>query len=252
MDKCAVVWIGLVFTFFSTILISSSSAVDSRDHTVQLGLLPCSKPGFSRVDGVRQLAWELMKRTSMQAELEAYQVDPNGPDMFQTPFLLWSCMGSIASLGDGALNNLKHFLKLGGFLWIDDPSANPGGEFDRSVRSFLKGLLPDKTLFKLPYDHVLYKTYYIVDRISGRVHNKSLEGIQFPDGRLAVVYSSNDLLGAISRDLYGNWKMPSEPGGELKRDMSFRLGINIFYYATCLDYKDDAVHLPFILKRRRQ
>jgi hypothetical protein len=29
-----------------------------------------------------------------------------------------------------------------------------------------------------------------------------------------------------------------------------RLGVNVAMYALCTDYKDDAVHLPFILKRR--
>ena len=30
-----------------------------------------------------------------------------------------------------------------------------------------------------------------------------------------------------------------------------RVGINVCMYALCLDYKDDAVHLPLILKKRR-
>jgi len=29
------------------------------------------------------------------------------------------------------------------------------------------------------------------------------------------------------------------------------VGINVSMYALCLDYKDDAVHLPLILKKRR-
>ena len=30
-----------------------------------------------------------------------------------------------------------------------------------------------------------------------------------------------------------------------------RVGINLAMYATCLDYKTDQVHVPFILRRRR-
>ena len=40
----------------------------------------------------------------------------------------------------------------------------------------------------------------------------------------------------------------SSPGGEPQRELAFRLGINLCMYALCLDYKDDAVHLPLILK----
>ena len=31
----------------------------------------------------------------------------------------------------------------------------------------------------------------------------------------------------------------------------YPLGVNVVMYALCLDYKDDQVHLPYILKRRR-
>ena len=41
------------------------------------------------------------------------------------------------------------------------------------------------------------------------------------------------------------------PGGERQREMAFRLGINLMMYAMCLDYKEDQVHIPFILKKRR-
>jgi hypothetical protein len=70
-------------------------------------------------------------------------------------------------------------------------------------------------------------------------------------GRLAAVYSRNDLGGAWSRDDRGDWEFEVVPGGEEQREVAFRLGINLAMYATCLDYKDDQVHLPFILKRRR-
>jgi hypothetical protein len=29
------------------------------------------------------------------------------------------------------------------------------------------------------------------------------------------------------------------------------MGINLCMYALCLDYKDDAVHLPLIMQKRR-
>jgi len=70
-------------------------------------------------------------------------------------------------------------------------------------------------------------------------------------GRLTAVYSRNDLGGAWSRDDRGDWEFEAVPGGEEQREMAFRIGINLAMYATCLDYKDDQVHLPFILKRRR-
>ena len=35
------------------------------------------------------------------------------------------------------------------------------------------------------------------------------------------------------------------------REYALRVGVNAFMYTLCLDYKQDQVHIPFILKRRR-
>ena len=63
-----------------------------------------------------------------------------------------------------------------------------------------------------------------------------------------MVYSQNDLLGAWARDDLGMWEYEVEPR---QRENTFRFGVNLVMYAMCLDYKDDQVHLPFILKRRK-
>ena len=46
------------------------------------------------------------------------------------------------------------------------------------------------------------------------------------------------------------WEYPCTPGGEAQRETAIRIGVNVAMYALCTDYKDDAVHLPFILRRR--
>ena len=66
-----------------------------------------------------------------------------------------------------------------------------------------------------------------------------------------MLYCQNDLGGAWARDAFGRWEYEVSPGGARQREMAFRLGINLVMYALCLDYKDDLVHTPFILKRRR-
>ena len=98
---------------------------------------------------------------------------------------------------------------------------------------------------------MLYKTFYLLDHQGGRqIVQPYLEGAPVGN-RLAVIYSQNDLGGAWSRDDRGQWELDVVPGGEAQRETAFRLGVNLAMYATCLDYKDDQVHLPFILKRRR-
>jgi hypothetical protein len=238
--------------FLSLMLFAAAARAEvSPSGNLVIGRLPCADNAFPRAHGLRQLLWELMKRTSVEAELESVAIDPSSANMFKTPFLVWSCNGPIAPFSEAAIVGLRRFLMLGGFLFIDDSAALPGGPFDVSVRGMLAKLFPDRLLGELPFDHVLFKTFFLMDQVAGRKLAKPrFEGISLED-RLIVLYSGNDLLGATSRDLFGNWELLCDPGGEPQRELSFRLGINIVMYALCLDYKNDRVHLPFILKRRR-
>ncbi len=220
------------------------------DERLVIGRLPCAGGENPSAHGIRQLVWELTKRTSVEAEPETVAVDPADPDLSRTPFLLWSCEGAVAELDQQALSNLRRFLVMGGFLWVDDPSAAPGGAFDRSIRFTVARLFPGKNLEQVPAGHVIFKTFFLISRPTGRVATAGLEGLSV-DQRLAIVYSHGDLLGALAKDLYGNWEKVCEPGGEVQREESYRMAIDIVFYALCLDYKNDRVHLQFILKRRR-
>jgi hypothetical protein len=241
-------------TVFLIFLISSSlqGAGFSPDQKFVVGRLPCAKPWNGRDHGLRQLAWETSKRTSVDASFEPIRVDPTSPDLFKTPFLLWSCQGKISPLDQKGIANVRRFLTLGGFLWIDDPSAGVDSDFDESIKAVLAKVFPAEELKAIAADHVLFKSFFLIKRPGGRkIKNPRLLGLALDDERLMVVYSQNDLLGAMSRDLYGSWEFVVEPGGARQREASFRLGINLVFYGLCLDYKNDRVHLPHILKRRR-
>jgi len=64
-----------------------------------------------------------------------------------------------------------------------------------------------------------------------------------------VVVNSNDLLGALMRDAFGN---PIYSVSDRNREMAARQGVNIVLYALTLNYKKDQIHIPFILKRRQR
>ena len=104
---------------------------------------------------------------------------------------------------------------------------------------------------RIASDHVIKRSFYLVDGAPGRLAiAEYVEGIEL-DERMAVVFSHNDMLGALERDGFGNWLLEVSPGGEQQRNMTHRFGVNLLMYATCLDYKDDQVHVPFLLERRR-
>jgi hypothetical protein len=202
-----------------------------------------------RPHALRRLAWELIERTSIEAIPQALMLSLADPEIFQHPFLYLAGQGAFPLPGEAELRALRRFLTYGGFLLIDSADGTPA--FDASVRQLLSHALPDSPLERIPQNHVLYKSFYLIDHQGGRqIVKPYLEGVII-GGRLAVVYSENDLGGAWARDDRGEWEFDTSPGGELQRETAFRIGINLAMYAMCLDYKDDQVHLPFIMKRRR-
>ena len=216
---------------------------------ITLGQLSVKGKWDSRPHALRKLAFEIIDRTSLEMVPLPRQLDLSSPDLFDYPLLYLSCDGPFAPLSDHDSATLRRFLTYGGFLLAD--SVDGGDGFDGSIRRELQRAIPESPLQRIPGEHVLYKTFYLIDHQGGRqLVAPYLEGASV-GGRLAVVYSRNDLGGAWSRDDRGDWDFEVIPGGEEQRETAFRLGINLAMYATCLDYKDDQVHLPFILKRRR-
>jgi len=183
--------------------------------------------------------------------LEPQLVRASDPALFRYPFLYLSGSGPLPAFSEEEVRALRRHLTYGGTLLVDSADADPGGTFDTTLRRELNRILPRAALERLPTDHVIYKTFYLVDHQAGRtLRAPYLEGVLI-EKRYAVIYCQNDLAGAWSRDPFGRWEFEVTPGGERQREMAFRLGINLAMYALCLDYKDDLVHLPFILKRRQ-
>jgi len=202
-----------------------------------------------RPTGWRRLAWEVTKRTSIEMGLDRHPLRLADPDLYRYPFLYLAGRSAFSEFPEADVAALRRYLTNGGFLLVDAAEPDPG--FDQSVRRLATRLFPDKPLAKIRPEHVVYKSFYLVGRQGGRTLSRAyMEGIE-TDGRLVLVYTQNDLAGAWARDNFGNWEFEVVPGGSSQREMAFRLGINLAMYALCLDYKEDQVHVPFILKRRK-
>lgn len=201
-----------------------------------------------RPGALRRLAFEIGLRTSI-ATLPQEKVLPlDSPELFYHPFLYLAGTDPLPALSSGEVENLRRYLTFGGFLLCDDAGD---GRFAASCERELGRILPGRTVGRIPSSHVLFKSFYLVAQPAGRTLSRPyLTGV-VEGGRLAAVISSNDLGGAWARDELGSWQYEVVPGGETQREIAFRLGINLAMYSMCTDYKDDQVHLPFIMKRRR-
>jgi hypothetical protein len=203
-----------------------------------------------RPTALKRLLWELSRRTSVETGNDAVPVRLDRPGLHRFPMLYLAGDGAMPPLSDAERAALRRHLQYGGFLLVDGADGSDGDGFDAAVRRELARVLPASPLRPVARDHVLHKTFYLLDRQGGRVLTKPWVEAQLLDDRLAVVYSQNDLGGAWARSDLGDWEYPCTPGGEAQREVAFRTGVNLAMYALCTDYKDDAVHLPFILRRR--
>jgi hypothetical protein len=214
-----------------------------------LGVLYGRRTDEPRPTARRRLAWAVRTRTSVETQLNPGVARLDDPAIFESPFLYMSGDAEFPPLSEAEVIGLRRFVEFGGFLLIDDASPESAG-FDRAVRRELARAFPDDPLREVPSDHTIYRSFYLLDRPVGRVLGPDhLEGVE-RDGRMAVVYSRHDLGGAFARDNLGTWLHSVVPGGDDQRERAYRLGVNLVMYALCLDYKDDQVHAPFIMRRR--
>jgi hypothetical protein len=208
-----------------------------------------------RPGALRRLGWEIAKRTSVEVESQPAIVTPTSDTLHETPFLYLAGERELELPTVPGVEALRRFLTFGGFLLIDSAEGSTDGAFDGSVRKLISAIFPPvgatKGLEVVPSDHVVYKSFYLLDRPLGRLAIAPAMEAVFRDGRIVCAYVANDLGGAWTRDDFGNYDFPCEPGGERQRELAFRMGVNLVMYALCLDYKADQVHVPFIMKRRR-
>jgi hypothetical protein len=170
------------------------------------------------------------------------------PSLLTEPFCVWAGTEAIEPLTAAEQRGLRQYFELGGILFVDD-SEPERGFFGRSVRAELSLVLPEVPLVPLAEKHVVYKSYYLVDRPVGRVQGPPTLDAMIRGQKVQVLLSSHDLLGALARDDGGTYRFPVE-GDAAIRQQAIRLAVNVAMYVLCSDYKDDQVHAEELMRRR--
>ena len=205
-----------------------------------------------RPEALRSLLAQIARRTSIEVNREPTSLKLSDPKLFKYPFIYLGGDKAFEPFEESDLKTLRKYLSYGGFIFIDDNSAIANSEFDRSVRRMVERMFPKMPLRKISRDHSVFRSFYLLNRVSGRaIIKSSMEGISLK-GRTVLMYSVNDQAGAWARNKLGDWNYDVIAGGYRQRQLSVRLGINIILYALTLDYKKDMVHLPIILERLRR
>jgi hypothetical protein len=213
-------------------------------------LLNAGRPlDAAHASGTSRWSWELIRRTSAPARLTVGSVSADSTELLAEPFTVWLGSEAVAPLSEPEIRGLRTYLNLGGVLFVDD--SNPEvGAFGRSVRQELQRILPESPIVQLPQQHVLYKSYYLLDGPVGRVKGLPHLDVITAGKMVRVVLSSHDLVGAMAQLRGGGWTFPVEPGGQAQREFAMRLAVNLAMYVLCLDYKDDQVHAEELMRRR--
>lgn len=200
-----------------------------------------------------KLSFEVQKRCNIPIEGKFATAKLDDVAKVNSPFFIINGKGAFPEPTLAQARQLRTVLRAGGVLLFDDISDKEDRAFYNSAVAFMRRVLPDLPgPHVIPRDHAVYQSYYLLKEPRGRTNVAAyMEGWSI-GSRTPVFFSHNDLLGAFEADKLGSWKYSMEIGGGMRRELCFRLGINLTYYTLTLNYKKDRAFPPIIERRRRQ
>ena len=194
-----------------------------KQSTFFMGRVQYSSNDGNDCGGVGQDLMRLVERASTLAMQEERKVRLTDPELFQTPFLFMIGHNDFV-LSDEERANLRKYFLHGGFFFASGCCTNPN--FPKAWRREFGRLFPNEAVKPLPYDHLIYRCFYKIDRIrslngSGEI---MLEGL-FCEGRLVAVLCEDGLCCSFSANNSCN-----EGKGVSPQDGQ-KLALNIAVYA---------------------
>lgn len=203
-----------------------------------------------RENALRRILYEVNRRTSISCSIEPSVVEASDTAIFNYPFISISGDRALPEFTPISIARLKRFINKGGFIFVDS-SEEKSDEFYKSVLQLANQILPGTEFTTLDEKNVIYRTFYMLTKAYGRLNKRDFfEGLIY-ENRIVILFSHNDLLGALERDEFGNYKY-SLPDEHNKRELSIRTAVNIVMYSLTVDYKDDQVHHPFFKEKVRR
>ncbi len=222
--------------------------------------------------GLRGLSNVLFRRTSIEPAAPI-AVNLETDELAFFPILFWAVTPDQPLPSQEAYAKLNRYLRSGGMIVFDTRDANIAGFGDgspngRKLQQLASGLdIPP--LEPLPSDHVLTRTFYLLQDFPGRHVSRDIwveaapadaqqvEGMPFRnlnDNVTPVVIGGNDWASAWAVDQNGNPMFPVGRGfsGERQREIAYRFGVNLIMHVLTGNYKSDQVHVPALLDRLGQ
>ncbi|HRK24688.1 MAG TPA: DUF4159 domain-containing protein, partial [Beijerinckiaceae bacterium] len=219
--------------------------------------------------GLTALTRTMAARTAMEPGAPI-GLDPAKDELVFYSLIYWPMASDQPMPSEAALRRIDQFMKNGGTVIFDTRDATAIASAagttaeTRRLRQMLSNLdIPQ--LEPIPRDHVITKTFYLLDKLVGRYAQGETWIEAMPRGlgddkrparagdRVSpIIITSNDLAAAWAVDRSGNPRFPMVPGEPRQREMAMRAGVNLVMYAMTGNYKADQVHVPALLERLGQ
>ncbi|WP_370232356.1 DUF4159 domain-containing protein [Cognatishimia sp.] len=222
--------------------------------------------------GLFGLSNVLFRRTSVEP-VRPVGVDLETSELAFHPFLYWPVTPDQPMPSDAAYAKLNQYLRSGGMILFDTRDADvarlgSGSPNGRKLQALAQPLdIPQ--LEVVPKDHVLTRTFYLLQDFPGRYGSREVwveaapadaaqvEGMPFRnlnDGVTPVVIGGNDWASAWATNEFGVYLNPVGRGlqGERQREIAYRFGVNLIMHVLTGNYKSDQVHVPALLDRLGQ
>ncbi|RPE67182.1 putative membrane protein (TIGR02226 family) [Pacificibacter maritimus] len=241
----------------------------SSDVTLAYVLTGDADTDFTSRQGLIGLSKVLRDRTSVEP------ADPVGVDLESDPLgvfpiLYWPISDAQTPISAESYAKLNTYMRGGGMIFFDtrDGDIATGAQVTAQgtkLRSIAR-YLDVPPLDVVPQDHVITRSFYLLDNFPGRYANGQLwaqktvdaddapQGVPFRnlnDNVSPVMIGGNDWAAAWAITDDGRPLRPigSGYGGERQREMAKRFGVNLILYVLTGSYKSDQVHVPALLER---
>ena len=222
--------------------------------------------------GLQGLSDTLFRRTSIEPA-SPIAVNLEMDELAFFPFLYWPVTPDQPTPSAEAYAKLNRYLRTGGMILFDTRDANTsqfGGSSPNGKKlQQLARPLDIPPLEPIPGDHVLTRTFYLLQDFPGRYISQDVwveasesdselvEGMPFRnlnDNVTPVVIGGNDWASAWATDANGSLMFPVGRGfaGERQREIAYRFGVNLIMHVLTGNYKSDQVHVPALLDRLGQ